>query len=90
LSFSQNSENPFCYGVLDKVFPIASEGLREIRVLCWSCSLRVDCLRDAINSQNESKKQIQQNTIISGGIVRFLQRWSFLKNKKKTNNLEKK
>ncbi len=81
-----NSQTPSCYGVLDKVFPMSGEGLREVRDLCWNCALRVECLREALERQDQrrtmSEERARRDTP-AGGVAGFLQRWSRLKNESK-------
>jgi hypothetical protein len=82
----QLPQHPTCYGVLDKVFPTGSEGLREVRDLCWNCVLRVECLHEAMESREQrrtiSEEQARRDTAL-GGVAGFLQRWSRLKNDSK-------
>jgi hypothetical protein len=82
----QQSQQPACYGVLDKVFPTGGEGLREVRDLCWNCALRVECLRQAMDNRDQrrtmSEERARRDTP-AAGVAGFLQRWSRLKNESK-------
>lgn len=82
----QENRQPSCYGLLDKVFPMSGEGLREVRDLCWNCALRVECLREAMERGEQrrtlSEERARRDTA-AGGVAGFLQRWSRLKNENK-------
>ena len=85
-SFDAQTGRPDCFGDLDEVFPQSDEGLRETPPHCWDCSLRVDCLRQAI-SGGESRRQISEESAqreeqMVGGVAGFLRRWSRLKQEK--------
>ena len=40
-----------CFGELEEVFPMGSEGLREVVPECFQCSRRVECLRQALRTE---------------------------------------
>ena len=40
-----------CFGKLERVFPMGSEGLREVVPECLPCSRRVECLRQALKTE---------------------------------------
>lgn len=40
-----------CYGILDLVFPVGEEGLREIVSTCFDCPEKVPCLQAALNTK---------------------------------------
>lgn len=86
MSDDQPTPRPACYGVLDKVFPTGGEGLREVRDLCWNCSLRVECLREAMTNGEQRRtmsEEMARRDTPAGGVAGFLQRWSRLKNESK-------
>ena len=66
-----------CFGILDKVFPIGEEGLREIVPECFHCPERTPCLRAAMATREglEMKAEILDRAAGSGMIGR-LKRWS--------------
>ena len=74
---------PACFGVLEKVFPMTAQGLREVQQQCWNCALRVECLRDAQNRAEQrrtlNEEMIGRQSAMVGGVAGFLQRWSRLK-----------
>ncbi|MCB2187050.1 MAG: hypothetical protein KQJ78_11575 [Deltaproteobacteria bacterium] len=45
---------PACLGELDKVFPVAPHGLREVSAGCWDCASRVPCLQKAVAEGRQS------------------------------------
>jgi hypothetical protein len=66
-----------CFGILDNVFPMGNEGLREIVPECFNCSDRKECLQDAL----ETKQGFQLRSEVldrssSGGLLGRLKRWS--------------
>ena len=40
-----------CFGILDNVFPISENGLREIVTECFQCPDRVLCLKIALSTE---------------------------------------
>jgi len=40
-----------CFGVLDKIFPVGKEGLREIVPGCFDCPYRKLCLEAALKTR---------------------------------------
>lgn len=80
---SQRDNQPECFGVLETVFPLGGDGLREISAQCWDCVHRVDCLRDAV-SKGEQAEVIQEEVASRSdgdGLGGFVRRWSRLKSK---------
>ena len=69
-----------CYGVLDKVFPVGEEGLREIVKACFQCPDRVSCLKAAMGTQEGLEMRMQNlDRAASGGMIGRLRRWSYRK-----------
>ena len=71
-----------CYGVLDTVFPMGPEGLREVAENCMKCESVKECLKAASESPDgmEMKvRRMENNPTRGGGVVGFLSRWSELK-----------
>ena len=66
-----------CFGVLDKVFPLGDQGLREITPGCFQCTERTPCLKAALHSREgiEMKAEILERAAARGMVSR-LQRWS--------------
>lgn len=40
-----------CFGILENVFPLKENGLREVPSACFDCPDRVLCLRKAISTK---------------------------------------
>jgi hypothetical protein len=66
-----------CFGVLDKIFPMGDQGLREIVPACFDCPDRMDCLKASLNTEEglEFKSGIIDRSPVRGLIGR-LKRWS--------------
>ncbi len=86
-----NKENdiPYCFGDLEKVFPIADKGLRQTPDECfYHCPVKTKCLRQAMATKDGEK--VEEEIIERGtksGTINFFERWSRKKqmhrNKKK-------
>jgi len=76
-----------CFGILDKVFPMGREGLREIVRTCFECPEKKECLQAALKTDDgfnlREEALFRQPT---GGIVGRLRRWS---EKKELSRLSK-
>jgi hypothetical protein len=66
-----------CFGILDNVFPMGEEGLREIVPACFECPDRTECLRHALKTEQGLvfKSEIVDRTPARGLVAR-LKRWS--------------
>ncbi len=66
-----------CFGILDKVFPMGKEGLREIVQACFDCQDRKGCLQYALKTE---QGLVFRSKIIdrapAKGLVARLKRWS--------------
>ncbi|MBW2064352.1 MAG: hypothetical protein JRJ03_05405 [Deltaproteobacteria bacterium] len=66
-----------CYGVLDKVFPMGKEGLREVREECFECPHKTPCLRAALETKEGLEMRSQRlERMREGGVLGALRRWS--------------
>ncbi|MFC1838551.1 hypothetical protein ACFL1N_03145 [Thermodesulfobacteriota bacterium] len=66
-----------CFGILDKVFPVGKEGLREVPQDCFECDDRMPCLKKAINTKEGYKMRSDNlERIPREGIVGRIKRWS--------------
>ncbi|MBW1780395.1 MAG: hypothetical protein JRL30_06610 [Deltaproteobacteria bacterium] len=76
-----------CFGILDQVFPMGKEGLREIVPACFECPERKACLQAALQTQEgfELRSQVLDRSS-PGGLVGRLRRWS---EKKELSRLKK-
>ena len=66
-----------CFGILDKVFPMGEDGLRETVTTCFDCPEKVDCLRVAL----ATKEGLMFRSKIldrapAGGLAGRIRRWS--------------
>ncbi len=66
-----------CYGVLEKVFPMGKEGLREVVPACFDCADKVSCLREAMETEQglKFKGEIIRRSPTKG-LADRLRRWS--------------
>ena len=66
-----------CFGILDNVFPMGKEGLREIVPECFECDDRKECLQSALETKEgfELKSEVLDRSS-SGGLLGRLKRWS--------------
>lgn len=66
-----------CFGILDNVFPMGKEGLREIIPACFDCPDRIECLQSALKTE---QGLVFRSEIIdrapASGLVGRLKRWS--------------
>ena len=66
-----------CFGILDNVFPMGTEGLREIVKSCFDCPDRKRCLQEALNTESGlvfRSEVIKRSP--SRGLADRLRRWS--------------
>jgi hypothetical protein len=66
-----------CFGILDKVFPVSDNGLREITAECIECDDRLSCLKEALATKDgiEMREDILKRAPADGLIGR-IRRWS--------------
>lgn len=76
-----------CFGILDRVFPLGKEELREITPSCFQCPDRQDCLRAALDTSEgiRLRSRVLEKTPVQG-IMDRVKRWS---EKKTLHRLEK-
>ena len=66
-----------CFGILDKVFPVGKEGLREVPQDCFGCEDRLPCLKKAINTKEGYEMRSDNlERIPQEGVVGKIKRWS--------------
>lgn len=79
-----------CFGILDKVFPMGREGLREIAPGCFECPQRKECLQAALRTKEGLELRSQALYRASGkGLVARLKRWSEKKELSRLQELQK-
>lgn len=66
-----------CFGILEKVFPLKENGLREVPPDCFACPDRVQCLRTAISTDEGVEMQAERlERTPARGFRQRLVRWS--------------
>lgn len=80
-----NMNQPDCFGDLDRVFPLTSDGLRHSPDGCLACEVKTLCLKTAIAGD---KQVVMANERLDrayrAGAISFLKRWS---EKKRLHNI---
>ncbi|MCF6248385.1 MAG: hypothetical protein L3J69_13650 [Desulfobacula sp.] len=75
---SKENENPECFGQLEKVFPMADNGLRQTPDDCfYQCPVKTKCLQRAMGTKDGVK--LEEEIIERGskaGVINFFERWS--------------
>ena len=89
-----NEEKPYCFGILENVFPKTENGLRETPESCLlSCRLKTDCLRTAMTKSPEAAEAQEERVdqAYEAGMLSFFERWSRKKqlNQKKQRSKKK-
>ncbi len=66
-----------CFGILDQVFPMGGDGLRESPEKCMACDHKTACLRAAASGgPGLDLKKEQVDRAYESGNMGFLKRWS--------------
>jgi hypothetical protein len=66
-----------CYGVLDRIFPVGEEGLREIVPECFNCPYRKACLQEALKTKEGLLLRSEVlDRVPATGLSGKLRRWS--------------
>ncbi len=74
-----------CFGILDEVFPVGKEGLREVPRDCFECEERLPCLKKALDTKEGYKMRSDNlEKMPPEGILGRIKRWS---QKKELNRL---
>lgn len=75
---TRNNDIPDCFGDLEKVFPMGSEGLRETPEKCfYHCPVKTKCLQQAMATKDGI--QVEEEVIErsnKAGSISFFERWS--------------
>ena len=70
-------EKKECFGILEKVFPVGENDLREIVPECFECPLRTSCLKTALDTEDGIKmKEKILDRAATEGMVGRLRMWS--------------
>lgn len=79
-----------CFGILEKVFPMGQEGLREIVPTCFECPEKKECLQAALKTNDGFKlREEVLDRQPAGGLVGKLRRWSEKKELNRLSELER-
>lgn len=66
-----------CFGILDNVFPMGKDGLREVVPTCFQCVEKTDCLQSALRTEEGMKfKSEKIDRMPVKGFKGRLKRWS--------------
>lgn len=77
MSNIEDSEYTHCFGKLEKVFPLGSDGLRESPESCSRCYCKTECLRVAMQGRDGLKVQEEiVDRAYDSGLMSFIDRWS--------------
>ncbi|MEE8399520.1 MAG: hypothetical protein V3S89_10980 [Desulfobacterales bacterium] len=72
-----NHRLPPCFGDLDTVFPMGTDGLRHTPKACYPCEHKTLCLRSAWRSSKGLGAQEEfVDRAYTSGLIGFLERWS--------------
>ena len=79
-----------CFGILERVFPMGKEGLREIVATCFECPEKKECLQAALKTDAGFKlrEEVLDRQPV-GGLVGRLQKWSERKELSRLGELER-
>lgn len=73
----EKKEYPYCFGKLEKVFPMEKNGLRNTPESCLVCYCKTECLKSALESSGGLKvKEEKVDRAYTSGMIGFLERWS--------------
>lgn len=68
---------PYCFGKLEVVFPMGSDGLRATPASCMVCHCKTECLRAAMaGPAGDEVRQERLRRADDAGLVGFFERWS--------------
>ncbi|MFW6236907.1 MAG: hypothetical protein ACOC3F_00790 [Desulfosudaceae bacterium] len=66
-----------CFGILDRVFPMQPDGLRETPAECLACPDKTACLAQAIHSKDGLQLTEEKvDRAYASGNMGFLERWA--------------
>ncbi len=70
-------KQPACFGDLELVFPVGTDGLRHTPESCMDCSEKTGCLKTAMESTGGIKvREEKLNRAYESGRVGFWERWA--------------
>lgn len=66
-----------CYGILERVFPMGENGLRETPAECFTCPERIECMRAAMKTkQGILMQEAVLERSAESGLRGRIRRWS--------------
>jgi hypothetical protein len=79
-----------CFGILERVFPMGKEGLREIVPACFECPEKKECLQAALKTDDGFRlREEALSRQPAGGVIGRLRRWSEKKELSRLSKLER-
>lgn len=74
---TESEKLPPCFGDMETVFPMRSDGLRVTPITCLQCIHKTNCLRTAMSQKKGlSVREEMIDRAYRGGVIGFFQRWS--------------
>lgn len=71
------ADRPYCFGILENVFPMGAEGLRASPERCVPCIYKTVCLQTAMQETEGLKvKSELVDRAYAAGMMGFIERWS--------------
>ena len=84
------SKKKECFGILEEVFPMGREGLREIVPTCFECPQKKECLQAALKTDDGFKlREEVLDRQTAGGLVGRLRKWSERKELSRLSKFER-
>jgi len=81
-------ENPYCFGKLEIVFPLAADGLRHTPESCMFCIYKTKCLQTAMGKQEGLRvKEENIDKAYAAGVIGFFERWARKKDFKRKRKM---
>lgn len=69
--------HPCCFGILENVFPMTENGLRETPESCMVCYSKTLCLREALKKKEGlNVREERVDRAYESGMIGFFERWS--------------
>ena len=74
---NRKKELPYCFGKMEKVFPLCEDGLRHTPEHCMPCICKTECLRAAMTKpEGVTVLEEKVDRAYGAGVIGFLERWS--------------
>ncbi|MFO7783085.1 MAG: hypothetical protein ACQET7_02960 [Thermodesulfobacteriota bacterium] len=80
-----------CYGILDRVFPMEENGLRQTPAECFACPERTECMRAAMKTdEGICMQEAVLDRFAESGLRGRIRRWSRKKELERMSRNQKK